>query len=399
MPHALPIPEGFLLAGVHCRLKRDPQKPDLTLIMSEGPATAAGCYTENLIRAAPVVLDGGRTPNGSTRAVVVNSGNANACTGERGMADARKMAEQTAMVCAAEPEQALVMSTGVIGEYLPMDKIEQGITSAAVKLGRSAASLDSAARGMLTTDARPKVAGRTIEINGRRITLLGLAKGAGMIGPKMATMLAVFLTDAPLQPDRAQRTLSRVVDQTFNCISVEGHMSTNDTALLLANGAAGGEPLDGGALEPFTAALYQVAEELARAIPNDGEGAQHLITIDVGGCADRPSALRIARVVANSPLVKTAVAGADPNWGRIVSAAGYAGVRFDPAGVSLSINGIPLFRGGAPLNFDAETVSRGMRRLRDVSIALAFSEGEASARFWTSDLTAEYVRINADYHT
>jgi len=399
MSDALPIPEGFLLAGVHCRLKQDPQKPDLTLIMSEEPATAAGCYTENLFPAAPVVLDRQRTPGAAIRAVVINSGNANACTGERGMADAMKMAEIAAMVCAAKPEEALVMSTGIIGEYLPMDKIEQGITSAAVKLGRTAASVESAARGMLTTDTRPKVAGRTVEIDGHRVTLLGMAKGAGMIGPRMATMLGVILTDAALTPEVAQRVLGEVVDVTFNCISVEGHTSTNDTVLLLANGEAGGEPLEGDALAQFQVALNDVAEELARAIPDDGEGAQHLITIDVAGCADRPSAVTIARAVADSPLVKTAIAGADPNWGRIVSAAGYAGVPFDPAGVNLSLGGVPLFRAGAPVEFDTEAVSRSMRQQREISILLEFAEGDARARFWTSDLTAEYVRINADYHT
>jgi glutamate N-acetyltransferase/amino-acid N-acetyltransferase len=345
------------------------------------------------------VLDRERTPSASIRTVVINSGNANACTGEQGMADAVKMAELAAMVCAARPEEALVMSTGIIGEYLPMDRIEQGITSAAVKLGRSAASVDSAARGILTTDTRPKVASRTIEVDGRTVTLLGMAKGAGMIGPRMATLLGVILTDAPLEPDTAQAALGDVVARTFNCVSVDGHTSTNDTVLLLANGAAGGEPLTGPALESFTSALDELAEELARAIPDDGEGTQHLITIDVTGCADRASAVKIARAVADSPLVKTAVAGADPNWGRIVSAAGYAGVAFDPTGVSLTLNDTPLFRAGSPVEFDADAVSRGMRQQREVAIHLSFTEGDAGARFWTSDLTAEYVRINADYHT
>jgi len=394
-----PVPEGFLLAGVHCRIKRDPQKPDLTLVMSEGPATAAGCYTQNQIVAAPVILDRQRTPSESIRAVVINSGNANACTGERGMRDAEKMAELAAMVCGAQAEEALVMSTGIIGEFLPMDLVEQGITSAAVKLGNKPASLESAARGILTTDTCIKVAGRTVELAGRKVTVTGIAKGSGMIGPNMSTMLGLLLTDAPLTADAAQRVLEPIVADTFNCISVDGHTSTNDTVLLLGNGEAGGDPLGGSDLDNFADALHGVSAELARAIAADGEGATHLITIEVAGCPRRDDAVAIARAVANSPLVKTAIAGADPNWGRIVSAAGYAGVAFDPARLSLELNGVMIFKAGTPVEFDAAALSRDMRHNRDVAIRLHFGEGEASVRFWTSDLTAEYVRINADYHT
>jgi glutamate N-acetyltransferase/amino-acid N-acetyltransferase len=252
---------------------------------------------------------------------------------------------------------------------------------------------------MMTTDKFHKLAGREIQAGGTTVRITGIAKGAGMIGPRMATMLGLVMTDAALEPATAQEMLAGVVDQTFNCISVEGHTSTNDTVLLLAGGAAGGGPLVGDALAAFQTALLEVCTELCRMIPADGEGASHLITIDVEGCADRESARRIARTIADSPLVKTAITGADPNWGRIVSAAGYAGVPFDPARVDLAINGFELYRQGAPVAFDAAAVSSSIRAENETSVQLRLAEGGASVRFWTSDLTVEYVRFNADYHT
>ncbi len=395
----IPIPKGYRLAGVHCRIKRDPQKNDLALVVSDVPAVAAGVYTQNVVHGATVALDRSRTPSDRIRAVVINSGVANACTGERGMGDARKMAALAADVCAAEEDQALVMSTGVIGEFLPMEKIEQGIASAAGLLGSDEESLVAAARGMMTTDTVPKLAGRTVELGRHSVQITGMAKGAAMIGPNMATMLAVILTDAALDPMAAQDTLAAAVDKSFNCISVEGHTSTSDTALLLANGTSGIGPLAGEELAAFRLALGEVCVELARAIIADGEGATHLITVEVAGCADARSARRIAKAISNSALVKTAVAGADPNWGRIVSAAGYAGVPFNPEGVGLRVNGSLLYQGGTPVDFDAEAVSDSIRTGRDVLIQLQLSEGDSAARFWTTDLTAEYVRLNADYHT
>ena len=403
----IPVPRGFRLAGVHCGVKRNPQKQDLTLLVSDRPAVAAGVYTQNLVYAACVGLNRSRTPSERIRAVVINSGNANACTGERGDRDAQRMAELAAAACHAEPEQALVLSTGVIGEFLPMDKIEAGIRAAANQLAANEAALVSAARGMMTTDTHHKLAGRTLDLSIGRVQLTGMAKGAAMIGPRMATMLAVIMTDAPLAPAAAQEALSAAVDETFNCISVDGHMSTNDTVLLVANGAAGvqslgeapGQPLQGPDLAAFRQALLEVCTELAMAIPADGEGATHLVTIDVTGCATRAAAHKIAKTVAESPLVKTAIAGADPNWGRIVSAAGYAGEPFDPRRVSLHVNGLLLYADGAPTAFDRAAVSRSIRERRDTSVVLAFGEGSAEARFWTTDLTAEYIRLNADYTT
>jgi glutamate N-acetyltransferase/amino-acid N-acetyltransferase len=395
----MPVPQGFRLSGVHAGLKRNPEKNDVSLIVSDRPATAAGVYTQNLVFAAPVGLDRSRTPSDQIRAVVVNSGNANACTGERGDRDAARMAELAAQACGAQAEQALVLSTGVIGNFLPMDKIEAGIRRAAQSLGDDEAAIVSAARGMLTTDTRHKLAGRTLELGGRTIQITGMAKGAAMIGPRMATMLGLILTDAALSPAAAQQALSAAVEDSFNCISVDGHMSTNDTVLLLANGAAGGQPLSGADLAKFQTALRELCMELAQAIPADGEGATHLVTIDVGGCATREAAHAIAKTVAESALVKTAIAGADPNWGRIVSAAGYAKTPFNPAGVSLKLNGFLLYEHGAPVAFDEAAVSNSIREHRETSIVLGFSEGDTSVRFWTTDLTAEYVRLNADYRT
>jgi glutamate N-acetyltransferase/amino-acid N-acetyltransferase len=396
---AIGVPQGYRLGSAYCGIKRNKTRNDLVLVVSDRPTVAAGVYTQNLVHAAPVALDRSRTPGDQFRVVVINSGNANACTGERGLADAKEMARLAGAPFDATGEQALVMSTGVIGEFLPLEKISAGITALAGQLGDDEQSLVAAAKGMMTTDTVHKLTGRTLSLGGRTIQLTGMAKGAAMIGPRMATMLGLLLTDAPLSPAAAQQALSAVVDDTFNCISVEGHMSTNDTVLLLANGAAGGPPLAGNDLAQFQTALGEVCGELARAIPADGEGATHLISIEVTGCATREAAHKIAKTVAESSLVKTAITGGDPNWGRIVSAAGYAGVPFDPAGVELTLNGFLLYRNATPTKFDAAAVSASIRDNRETTILLKFSEGSAGVQFWTTDLTAEYVRLNADYHT
>lgn len=396
---AIEVPAGFLMNGVHGGIKKNAAKEDFTLIHCPTGATAAGVYTQNLVFAAPVGFDRARTPSANIRVVAVNSGNANACTGERGMNDCQEMARLAAAACGEAESTTLVMSTGVIGVFLPMDKIANGAKLAAEKMGSDEAAFLAAARGIMTTDQFHKVVSKSIEIGGRTIRLAGMCKGAGMIGPNMATMLAIMLTDAPLEPAVAQKTLKAAADESFNCISVEGHMSTNDTLLLLASGAAGGEPLTGSDLQEFQSALNDACSELAQQIPDDGEGASHLICIQVKGCKDRPSAQQIAQTVANSALVKTAVAGADPNWGRIVSAAGYAGVPFNPAGVGLIVNGHELYRAGAPVPFDAKTVSQAIKNSRKTDIMLTFTEGDVDGRFWTSDLNVNYVRFNADYTT
>jgi glutamate N-acetyltransferase/amino-acid N-acetyltransferase len=397
MPH--PIPLGFSFAGVYCGIKRDPKKLDLSLVVSDRDATGVGVYTKNLVYAAPVALDRSRTPSDRIRAVVVCSGVANACTGDRGLEDAKTMTRLAACACGAGDDQALVLSTGVIGAFLPMDRIAAGITAAAGQLGATPAHLEAAARGMLTTDTVTKTAARSACIGGRTYQVVGMAKGAAMMGPNMATMLALIMTDARLEPATAQAALRDAADVSFNCMSVDGHMSTNDTVLLVANGAAGGASLAGTELAEFRATLDEVCIDLAKAIAGDGEGATHLVTVEVNGCADRAAALAIAKTVANSPLVMTAIYGADPNWGRIVSAAGYAEVPLDPKDITLRLNGTLLYRDGAPVGFDAAAVSKSIRDNRDTLIQLDFCEGSAGVRFWTADLTDEYVRLNADYHT
>ena len=393
------LPQGFRAAGVYSGVKRNPNKLDLSLILTERPAVATGVYTRNIVCGAPITLNRERTPSESVQAVVINSGVANACTGDQGYRDAQQMASHVATTCQLDERQVLVMSTGIIGELLPMDKICRGIEAAAAELDTSDDALIAAARGMMTTDTQHKIRSRVIQLNGKQVHITGIAKGAAMIGPNMATMLAVMLTDAAVGVADAQAGLKDAVDESFNCISVDGHTSTSDTVLLLANGAAGGPVLSGPELAKFQATLVEVCEDLAQAIPADGEGATHLITVEVHGCKTREAAVTIAKTVADSPLVKTAVAGNDPNWGRIVSATGYAGIAFDPTQVSLLLNGMLLYERGAPVTFDAKAVSESMRSDRNTAILLLLDEGTASARFWTTDLTAEYVRLNTEYHT
>jgi glutamate N-acetyltransferase/amino-acid N-acetyltransferase len=393
------VPLGFSFAGVHCGLKRDPSRQDISLVLSDRPCVAAGVYTQNRVVAAPVLLNRQRTPSSCIRAVVTNSGNANACTGQGGLDDARRMAALAAAALGVGESDVLVLSTGIIGERLPMSKIEQGIQQAARQLGHDVTALTAAARGMMTTDSHHKIASQRIDGPDGNIAILGLAKGAAMIGPNMATMLAIVVTDAPLGEHTAQDLLRAAVDQSFNCISVDGHTSTNDTVLLLANGAAGGQALQGDPLDRFATSLNEVCLSLAKAIPGDGEGATHLIEVLVDACATREDARRIAKSIADSPLVKTAIAGADPNWGRIVSAAGYAGVPFDPATVQLRLNDFLLYERGTPVPFEAAAVSESIRQNRTTRIDFRLGQGEQSVRFWSCDLTAEYVRLNADYHT
>jgi glutamate N-acetyltransferase/amino-acid N-acetyltransferase len=397
MPHHLPL--GFRFWGLHCGIKKNPQKEDLTLVVCPHGAVAAGVYTQNLVYAAPVAVDRARTPSSDVRVVVINSGNANACTGERGLRDAEEMARLAAAACGAKGEQALVMSTGIIGHFLPLERIAAGIAQCSQRLGSDEAAFLSAARGILTTDQGTKTASRSLAINGQTISIAGMCKGAGMIGPNMATMLGMLLTDARLTPVDAQRVLREVADASFNCISVEGHTSTNDTLLLLASGAVAGPPLSGAGLQAFAAALRDMAIELAKQIPNDGEGATHVIVIRVQGTKSRSDARQIATTIADSALVKTAITGGDPNWGRIVSAAGYAGVKFDPIKVDLSINGHAIYQQGSPLPFDASLVSHSIKSQRETEVLLTLAEGAESITFWTSDLTVDYVRFNADYST
>jgi glutamate N-acetyltransferase/amino-acid N-acetyltransferase len=394
----LHLAEGYRFAAVPCGLRpAEPERLDLALVVSDRLASAAGVFTQNRVAAAPVQVCRSRLPTASARGVVICSGNANACTGQRGLADARRMAEVAAEAVGCPAEQMLVCSTGVIGRPLPMAKIESGIRAAAAVLESSPAALERAARAILTTDTRVKVASRHLSLTGGVVHLTGFAKGAAMIGPNLATMLAFVLTDAALPPKELAQLAPRIAEDTFNCISVEGHTSTNDTVLFFANGQ--GQNLCGPDLSAFSNATRAVCAELARAIAADAEGATHLVRIDVEGLRDDAEARRVAKAVADSPLVKTALFGADPNWGRVVSAAGYAGVEFDESQLSLWLDDFLLYRAGVPQEFNAAVVSAHMKAHRDLQLRLQFTLGRGRCTFWTCDLTYEYVRLNAEYTT
>jgi glutamate N-acetyltransferase/amino-acid N-acetyltransferase len=395
---SLIIPRGFRASGIKAGLKAS-GAPDLALLVGDGPCAAAGSFTTNRICAAPVKWCRERLPSEDIRAVVINSGNANAATGAQGLANAARMADRAAALLGCLPDQVLVASTGVIGQQLAMEKVESGIELAARSLRGDAAAFESAAAAIVTTDTRPKLASISETLAGRQVALLGLAKGAAMIGPRMATMLAFLLTDAPVWGNDLQDILSDAVDRTFNCLSVEGHESTNDTVLLLSSTAAAEPILRGDDLTAFVEMVRSACESLTRAIAEDGEGSTHFITIDVQGCASASDARAIARAVADSPLVKTAIHGADPNWGRIVSAAGYAGVPFEEDDLSLWINDVAVYQNGAPVPYDETALAQQLKSQREVQLRLALASGPAAIRFWTCDLTAEYVRLNADYTT
>lgn len=394
---------GFSTASLHCGIKTAKDKPpDMNLALCEVSASTAGCFTQNKVCAAPVKLCRKllKKSGGRARALVINSGNANACTGEQGTRDAHEMARIAAVALGCKPEHVLVFSTGIIGHKLPMDKVSAGIKRAGILIKQKAASGDFA-RGIMTTDLVPKTAAARCVIGGKIISISGACKGSGMIAPNMATMLGFVATDAKIDPAVLQKCLSGVVNETFNCVSVDGDTSTNDSIVALASGLAGNKKISkssGAKYKAFRAALYAVCDSLALQIAADGEGATHTITIYVGGTKKDSQARTIAKAIAESPLVKTAMAGCDPNWGRIVAAAGRSGVDFDPQDASLTVNGIELFRGGEPAKFDKAEASEALKP-RDTGIVLLVGDGPGRAKFYTCDLTHGYISINADYHT
>jgi len=387
------LADGYRFAGIVGKLRTEPDRRDIAVIASDRPAAAAGVFTQNRVCAAPVQVSRGRVPRSDARAIVICSGNANACTGEQGLADARRMAELVAADLGCSPEQVLVASTGVIGRLLPMPILEAGIPKATAALKSDSEAFSDAAHAILTTDTRIKVSTRRTAAG----IVTGFAKGAAMIGPNLATMLGFLVSDASVEPDALHAILRRCTADTFNCVSVEGHTSTNDTVFLLANGE--GPPLAGEALGEFEQSVHAVCGELARAIAEDAEGANHLITIDVEGCRTDAEARTIAKAIAESALVKTAVFGADPNWGRVVSAAGYSGVEFEERQLSLRMGSFLLYERGTPLAFDAKAASAYLRDNRDVSLRVTLELGAGRCRFYTCDLTTEYVTLNADYTT
>jgi glutamate N-acetyltransferase / amino-acid N-acetyltransferase len=423
---------GFRAAATACGLKTSAMGAsslDLALVAADGPCSAAGVFTTNRVKAAPVLYDQELLASNpaSVRAIIANAGCANACTGPQGMDDARRMAELAAYGLRCQPDQVLVLSTGVIGRRLDMDKLAQGIAevTSPAAAGKGAGL---AAQAIMTTDTRPKIASRQLEIGDRIVTVSGFAKGAGMIHPNMATMLAVITTDVASAPDTLQAALRDAVQRSFNCVSVDGDMSTNDTVLLLASGASSVELATEGpesversdrdsfsvssviSMAEFTRTLTEVCVELAKQIARDGEGATRLVEVRVTGAGDESQAHQVADSIARSPLVKTAIHGGDPNWGRIVCAAGYSGAEIDPDQLSLTFGpadrygdandspAVQVVASGLPTQYSEQAAAAAFRA-DPVVIELDLGLGDASSTVWTCDFSAEYVAINAHYTT
>ena len=400
-PSEAALPRGFRFSATACGLKKTGAL-DLALISSDVLASAAAVFTQNLVVAAPVVISRAnlKTSNGRMRAVIVNAGNANCATGAVGYAASLKTVQETARHLRCSPEEISVCSTGVIGVPLPVEKILRALPGVTRNRRSSARSFAELSLAICTTDTRPKTAASSFKMGGKRVHLVGCAKGAGMIHPNMATTLAFVATDANIAPPLLQKTLREVTRSTFNAISIDGDTSTNDTLLVLANGAAAAPPIRPGtaAHRAFRKALDELCHSLALQIVADGEGAQRVIEIEVRGAKSENDARRIGQTIATSPLVKTAFAGGDPNWGRIFAAAGRSGVKFDPDKVDIHMAGIPVLRHAEPLPFNERAASNRLLE-KEVHIIVNLHVGRASARYWTCDFTAEYVRINASYRT
>ena len=390
-------PAGFRSAGIACGIKRTGAL-DVALIASDTTGSAAAVFTTNKAQAAPITVSQQnlRASSGRARAVAINSGCANACTGPDGHATAEAMAEATAAAVGAAPAEVLIASTGVIGVALDRQRVTSGILSAAAALSRDGGA--DAARAIMTTDPFPKEAAVELTTPAGTFRVGGIAKGSGMIEPLMATMLAVVTTDAAVAPALLQRALTAVTDVTFNAITVDGECSTNDCVFALANGASG-VTLGDGQFDLLVEALRLVCEPLAIGIVRGGEGATKLVTVEVTGGRTAVDAKRAARAIANSPLVKTAVHGADPNWGRLVAVAGRAGVEFVLDRARVQIGDVELFAGGRPFDERAEMASQHLQG-KDVWLHVDLGTGgSGSARMWTCDLSADYVKINAEYRT
>jgi glutamate N-acetyltransferase/amino-acid N-acetyltransferase len=383
-----------MASGVAAGVKK--QGPDVAVVFSTQPAVAAGVFTKNLVQAAPVVLsrENLKLSRGRARAILINSGCANACTGAQGKKDALLSAQKLASLLKVPSEQTLVASTGVIGAFLPMPEMLEGIASAVSALtfkgGRDAAL------AIMTTDTKEKIVAFEGKIGGKTVRIGGMAKGSGMIHPDMATMIGVITTDVKITHGELRRVLRRINERTFNCLTVDGDTSTNDTVFVMANGASGAAANDTRSLAAFENGLTLVCSELAKHIARDGEGATKFIEITVKGAANFQSARKVAKTIANSPLVKTALYGQELNWGRILCAVGYSKVSLNPDKVTLSINGIPIFSKGRPVASTRAEAEKAIKE-HDIVIEAILSEGKESATVWTCDLSHEYVNINASY--
>ena len=391
-------PQGFLAQGVYAGIKKD-DKNDLAIIYSEHPCNAAGVFTTNVVRAACVDFDRNQLQDGKARAIVANSGNANACTGEQGWEDTMAMAALAAECLEIQPQEVLVASTGVIGVNMPMERVQSGIIAAANTL--SDAGDANAALAIMTTDLINKEIAVEIEIGGKTARIGAMAKGSGMIHPNMATMLGFITTDAAISSNCLQIMLKTAVGKSFNMISVDGDTSTNDMVLILANGQAGNpiiEDPDSKDGQIFFQALEHITIHLAKMIARDGEGANHLIEVQVKHAADEETARTIARSITSSSLTKAAVFGLDANWGRILAAAGYSGASFDPGRVDIYLGEEMVARDGMGLVFDEEQARQELEK-DTVTITVDLKAGEYSSTAWGCDLSYEYVRINAAYRS
>ncbi len=397
LDYSVTAPRGFLAGTARAGLKKAGE--DFAVIVSDRPAVAAAVFTTNLVQAAPVLLSQEHLRYRKQRAIVVNSGGANACTGAGGLKDARRTAALVAAQIGCQPEEVLVASTGVIGQRLDMAKVEAGVRAVTAQLSRAAGS--RVAEAIMTTDTRPKRASKRFKLGGQTITIAGVAKGAGMIHPNMATMLSFVTTDAALSKAALNAALKQAVRKTFNRLSVDGDTSTNDTLAILANGAAGNTPITqvGGAdFAAFTAALTAVCRDLTIQIARDGEGARKLITIHIKHAPSERAGEKIAATIATSPLVKTALAGADANWGRILAAAGRSGVRFDVSKVEIKLGSLTVARLGGGLNFN-EARALEILKKDEVTVTVDLHQGAAEVTAWTCDMTEGYIHINADYRS
>lgn len=390
-------PQGFRFAVAAAGFRKE-NRPDLALLVSDVPAVAAGTFTQNRFPAAPVVVAKAMlAARPEARAVVINSGQANACTGDEGMRNCRLALELVGRAAGLDPSAVLPASTGVIGAQLRMDLWEKAAPLLAANLGQS--TPEDFARAIMTTDAFPKLSHREVALPGGTVRLVGMAKGAGMICPNMATMLSVVLCDAKVEASLWQKLLREAVDQTFNRVTVDGDTSTNDTLYGLANGASGVEAADGESVAALSAALVSVLGDLAYMLVQDGEGASKVARIHVTGARSDADAERVARTVGHSQLVKTALYGRDANWGRIVAAVGRSGADFDPDDVRVSLCGVELFRNGQPTDLDFDALLEEPLKRRDLPIDIILGAGPGSYTLLASDLGHEYVNVNADYRS
>ena len=391
------FPKGFKAAGVKAGIKKSGNL-DLALIYTEKEAAVAGVFTKNAVAAAPVIVDKEHIKDGKAHAIVANAGCANACTGEIGLKNAQEMAKLAAAELGCDPYDVLVGSTGIIGVNLPMDKMAAGIKAAAAELSEEGSV--NAGNAIITTDTYSKACSFAVEIGGKEVRFGAIAKGSGMIQPNMATMLCYISTDANIGAPLLQKTLSDIVEVTFNMISVDGDMSTNDTVLVLANGEAGNAEIQEGteAYSKFYDALKTICQELSKRIAADGEGATKFLTINVNGTKTFEDAKTVAMSIAKSPLVKTAFFGEDPNWGRVICAVGYAGVPMVPEKTVIKFGDILVYANGLGADFDAEKLAQVMAE-HDIVIDVEMGMGDPSATVWSCDFSYEYVKINGEYHT